>query len=258
MLDFMTNNKIYEFQSTNQVATILSYFDSNYIMDVVEDELQKKLNKFDTIPSPNIVESFELIFKQLYPIYPTDTDNIDDSRQETYRSIIKSIANRYNLIYNIDNVDDISYLYSLAKYMYDFYVSKFDLYLVDFYVRFLQDQKEEIYNALNLEMYKKNKDVSTNYSSAVFEDNKLAIISANLPMVLKFISSMPVLDSSIYQYTYNNDDIVSLFTDNINTTASIYQMYNNMMNADQLIKTNIIIQIRLKMQMINKVIIPTA
>nr|DAY65824.1 MAG TPA: hypothetical protein [Caudoviricetes sp.] len=258
MLDFMTNNKIYEYQSTNQVSVLLSYFDSNYVMDIVEDMLQTKLNKFDTIPSPNIVESFESIFKSYYTNYPTDSDNIDETREETYRSIIKIIASKYNILYDINNLEDNMYLYTLAKYMYDFFVSKFDLYLIDFYVKFLRDQKEDIYNQLNLEGYKKNKDVSTNYSMAVFEDPKLAMIAAHLPMVLKFVSNMTVTDETIYRYIYKDPDIVSLFTDNLHTTgSSIYQLYNMMMSSNQLIQTNIIIQIRLKMQMTNKVINPT-
>ena len=55
MLDFLTNDKVYEIQANGQISMILSQFDSGYIMDIVEDTLRQLFNNFDTIPRPNVV-----------------------------------------------------------------------------------------------------------------------------------------------------------------------------------------------------------
>ena len=59
MLNFLMNDKEYEIQANMQVATILSQFDSNYIMDVISDTIDQQFQTFNTITRPNIVQSFE-------------------------------------------------------------------------------------------------------------------------------------------------------------------------------------------------------
>ena len=50
MLDFLMNDKEYEIQANGQVATILSQFNSDYVMDVVRNTLSEQFNHFDTVP----------------------------------------------------------------------------------------------------------------------------------------------------------------------------------------------------------------
>ena len=46
MLNFLMNDKEYEIQANMQVATILSQFDSNYIIGVLEDTINNQFNYF--------------------------------------------------------------------------------------------------------------------------------------------------------------------------------------------------------------------
>lgn len=249
MIDFMTNNKIYEYQSTNQVAVILSQFDSNYVMDLVESQIQDQFNYFDTNPKSNNVEAYEMIFKQLYTNYPNDIDNIDDSRKEVYISIIKAICFRFNLQFNFDDDMDI---YTFAKYLYDFFVSNFNNYMVNFYTRFIREQKDSLYEQLNLEEYKRNKDTSTNYSRLVFDDEKIVILSANIPTIIKYISSLSVSDDLIYRYSYGDDpDKISILADHISAPYGIFGIYTSLINNNDFMYTNIVTQVRLRLQMEN-------
>ena len=65
MLDFLMNNREYELQSDNQLASILVQFDSDYAMNVIEDTLTQMFNRFDTLPKPNIVKAFKQTFQLL-------------------------------------------------------------------------------------------------------------------------------------------------------------------------------------------------
>lgn len=248
MLDFLTNNKIYELQSDNQIASILSQFDSNYIMDVVENTLQDMFNSFDTFSKPNVPKAYEDVFKTLYNAYPTDQDNINDTRYETYKSIISIICNRYGLQFNETEYTD---MYTMAYILYDFFVSRFNFYMVDFYSRYIYEQRNDIYRTLNLEELSKERDTSSNYGRMVFGDQEcMATITANLPMVLNFLRSIDTIeDSTIYSYAYgNNIDAISMLLNHILVPTSIYNIYNNQLFNPELY-ASIITHIRIRIQM---------
>ena len=88
MLDFLMNNREYELQSDNQLASILVQFDSDYAMNVIEDTLTQMFNRFDTLPKPNIVKAFKQTFQQLYTTYPYDQEQISAKEKEMYRDVI--------------------------------------------------------------------------------------------------------------------------------------------------------------------------
>lgn len=50
----------------------------------------------------------------------------------------------------------------------------------------------ELYDAMNLGNLKKNKDVSTIYSKKIFQDPRLAIVNANIDMVVTYICGMDI------------------------------------------------------------------
>ena len=108
MLDFLMNDKEYEIQANGQVATILSQFNSDYVMDVVRNTLSEQFNHFDTVPKPNIAESFETYFKELLNTYPTDETNILETRHQTFTDIRDIICRQFALGFvNEDDVADV-------------------------------------------------------------------------------------------------------------------------------------------------------
>lgn len=247
MLDFLMNNREYELQSDNQLASILVQFDSDYAMNVVEDTLTQMFNRFDTLPKPNIVKAFKQTFQQLYANYPYDQEQISSKEKEMYRDVIEAVSKKYSFQF-IENEDTDIYL--AAMFIYDFFVSNFNNYLVSFFSRFLYEERDSIYSTFNLEQLKLNKDMSSNYGKAVFgQDNALLVITANLPLVLSYIKNMEVPDSRVYGYAYGAADIniINLFTTQVTNGLPLFALYNQLANND-ILRGDIITLIRLKMQ----------
>ena len=251
MLDFLINNKEFELQSNNQLAAILSQFDANYIIDIIDDTMTKRLNSFELVPAPNAIEAFESNFKALRDIYPFDLDNIEDTRHTAYREVIRIISTRFNLQFEEQEYLDF---YTMAYYLSDFFVSKFNNYLVTFYDRFIEQEKANIYSNFRLEEMKKNKDTAAAYSKIVFgNDEAIALIVANLPYVLNNIKNLPVSDHDIYSIIYqDNTDAIQLLEENITPVAGIFNIFNNILFNEFMYPT-VITHIRMAIQMSHQI-----
>ena len=247
MLNFLMNDKVYEIQANNQISVILSQFDSGYVMDIVEDTLTSLFNNFDTIAKPNVVQAFESNFKELYSIYPTDISNINQCRLETYMTIIDIICKKYELKYvQPENID----IFTIAAYFYDFFVSRFNQYIINFYSRYIMDEKDNIYTNMNLESLKKNKDVSSVYSHLTFNnDEALAVVTANLPTVLRNLAaSTQVPDHLVYYYTYGNQPaVINIFESSLTPIRPLFTRFNSLLFND-LLYGPMIVNIRLQIQ----------
>lgn len=246
MAGFLSNNKAYEVQANNQVASLLAEFDSGYIMGVIEDTLNQVFTHFDIISRPNIVQSFETNFKEMYNIYESDLDNINQCRIETYQTIIDYICKKFQLYFRQpENVD----LYTLAYFLYDFFVSRMNVYMIQFYVKHIIAEKENLINFLNIEELKKEKDPNFVYNQRVYGNDMMASIATNLPIVLKTLAECTrVTDHQIYVYTYGQQpDIVQLIEDSVSPTVPIFNRYNSILFNDSLygpILTHIRIQLQ--------------
>lgn len=247
MIGFLTNNKIYEIQSNTQLSVILSQFDSGYVMDVVEETLKDIFNNFDTIARPNAVLAFEQNFKELYANFPSDLDNINQCRIETYTTIIDFICKKFDLRFvQQDDVD----LYTLAFHMYDFFVSKFAYNMVEFYTRFIIAEKDNIITTINPDEYRKQRDMSSTYNKTIFgNDETLAIIAANLPEVLKNISMNVIPDHTVYFTIYGADNlpVINLMETYISPTVSLFVRFNSIL-FNEIMYGSIITQIRMRLQ----------
>ena len=250
MIDFLTNSKEYEIQANGQLTSILSQFDSDYVMHIIADTIENQFQRFDTLPKPNAVESFEQIFKQLFDMYQFDSDNILATRVEAYQSIIHILKSKFD--FEFRETDDMDW-FTVTKYLYDFFISNFNNYLVNFYVRYIMNEKDNIYSSMNLEELKKQKDVSSIYGRYAFSDSEsLAVIAANLPLVLSNLKNIDIPDSVIYRYAYGNTEpILDMFMSHIRPNNSLFQLYNSLL-FNEYLYPNIITQVRLKLQMENK------
>lgn len=250
MLDFMMNNKIYEIQANNQLSVILSQFDADYVVSIVDDTLQRQLNTFDLIGPPNAVLACEDLFKEYYLTYPNEHTNIDIGRDTLYRKIINKICKWMNLTFNqFPNTD----IYTLAYYLYDFYVARFNKYLVTFYDKYLEEEKDQIYASFYLEeLGAKNKDMSSIYSKMAFSNDKsIALVVANLQYVLTHLRDMPITDEYIYRLIYRDDVIVNLLLNNITSSSGVFALFNKILFNPYLYPT-VVTHIRMEIQMTHK------
>lgn len=243
MAGFLSNSKVFEVQANNQVAALLAEFDSGYVMGVVEDTLNQLFNHFDLIPRPNIVQSFETIFKEMNNTYPSDLDNINQCRIETYQTIIGFICKKFELRFvQPENVD----LHTLAFFLYDFFVARLNIYMVQFYVKHILNEKESIINMLNMEEIMKNQDANFNYNRMAFGNDEMAAIASNIPFILQKLSQVPVMDHQILWYTYGQQpEIVQMIENAITPSVPIFNRFNAILFNEALygpIVTNIRIQ----------------
>lgn len=218
---FFTNSNTYTIQAENEVASILSNFSTEYINGVIGDILEDRLNSFSTIGKPNYVIAYESNFKNMMLQYPSDKDNIIQVRNDTYREIVDMIANAYKIevIYD-DDVD----IFTLARYMYDFFISNYNIYICNFFVAYINREKDGLYSSLNLDESKKSKDISTIYNKKMYSDIKIAIINANLDKVISFISTLDFSMEDILEFIYVNDQyVIRLFSDHLRPYYNLYK-----------------------------------
>lgn len=189
------NPHLFNIVSEGELSEVLSHYDTEYVLNIVQNAFQNRYNANSVIPMPNVVAAWEQNFKQLmaYYNYNEFTSRIQDVRNETYKEIISAICNEFNLNFTIDDEID---LYSAAFYLYDFFVSNFNSYLISFFSNYIYKERAEIYETMGLAEQRKNKDTSTTYGKRLYKDIKLAVINANIYTVVTNLFGMDIsLDS---------------------------------------------------------------
>ena len=244
MNEFTTNSQIYAIATENEISNILSHFSSEYIMDIINDNLNKRLS-YTMIPNPNIVNSFESNFRNLLSEYPFGSENIKDVREATYKEIINILCNYYNLQFN--DTGDIDY-FTAASCLYEFLISNFISGLTNFFCAFIISEKDNLYASLELENLKKNKDSSTTYNKKIYQDQKLAIINSNIYIVLNQIATYGINLYDIIRTIYPHPDIYTFFENIISDNGDFYKTAYIALLNDEYSRPNLITNIRLTLQ----------
>ena len=178
---------------------VIRHFDTNMIFHTLED----KIENFDfaaTLPQANIVKSFEDQFAYMTEEYPGDAQNIRSIRLAVYTEIIQVLTAKFNLQYNVN--DESIDLYKAALYLYDFLIANRNKYIIDFFTAYIVNNKDSIYNSLQIEGIKKTRDISSNYGKMVYNDPKYNIISASMPKVLNMIREIDIRLENIFSSIY--------------------------------------------------------
>ena len=197
-LPFYYNSPMVNVDIDNQLAGILSQFNDDYIMDIITDSINNRIRLYN-LPQPNIVSAYEFTFKKLTDGFTSSTKEIMDTRERIYKTIIYRICEYYNLEF-IDH-DDTDY-YSIAYWMYDFFVSNFTKYLQTFYTLLLINERNSVYAAMD---HSSNDTNAMVYSKKIFKDPKLAFIHCNLEYVLSQIDPIDMNIEDILRYVYQSD-----------------------------------------------------
>ena len=192
-------NKAYHLISEGETTTILANFSVDFIYNITTDLLNSRYDDFNLLPKVNIVDSMEVAFKDLQNNYPSDIENIKTRRTQVYMEIIKIISRHTGVKFYYDENTDI---YSLARCIFDLFISNYNNTVFTFLYNFIYDQKDILYKSLDLEKSKKSKDISTIYNKQTYNDITLAIINANLDRVLGFISGMDIPAFEILKRVY--------------------------------------------------------
>lgn len=163
------------------IGSILSNFDSAWIIHTVQDSLNMRFRPFAD-PMPNFVDITNRQFDNILLASPDYSETINSTKEETFREIINTICNYYNLSIDIDSVSSME-LYGVAHMLYDIFISRFTDYMVSFYIRYVMGNIDSIYSYLsNDESIKKPREKDMQAKSYI--DPKFQLIHANLNKVI--------------------------------------------------------------------------
>ena len=227
------------------LGTILGNFSSEYILHVVDDSLRIKFRPFSD-EMPNLCDILERQFASIYANAPDYLDQVTYTRGETYQEIIRIICKYYNLQFN-GAFEDIepNELYGIARTMYDIFISRFTLYCIDFFTRYIVDNKESIYNMINNDPAAyRPKD-----GNKSLDDAMMVLIHANMNTIIMNMPAFDISFETLLSYfcdpvTYNR--LISLLSDN----GDIYKNYYASYIVDPKTTAEMITAIKLNLQSI--------
>lgn len=239
----MISTELYKISNEFNITRLLNNFDSQYIFDIIEDKLDN-IDYSATLLDSNIVASFEENFKMMMDQFPGDGQNIKMIREQTYIEIINILCNKFNLRFN--STDETIDIYTAAFYLYDFLVCNRNNIMINFFVSFIINNKEALYDFINTT--ESNVDSSVVYNRHVFDDYKYALISTKLEKVINYISNLDITLLNIFQSTYINQQII-LFLDNAFADLGNFfkEQYCSILNSPEIMPI-IITNIRLELQ----------
>ena len=215
-----TNLGPYDISSEKNLTDLLAHFDSDFVLGIIEDKITNR--HYIPIREANIIASFEQNFKTMHDMFPGDDENINTVRSRAYTEIVDILRKGFNLSCMLQDSTD---LYLAAYYLYEFLISDSGPIMINFFTSFIINNKDSLYNSLNLENYRKNKDSSTLYNKRIYVDPKYVTISANLELVLDNIITLDITLDNIIQTTYMNPQVVNLFAELITDKGDYFKDY---------------------------------
>ena len=182
------------------IGSILSNFETPWIMHTVNDSLNMKFRPFAE-PMPNFVD---IVNRQLDSVLynaPDFRDKIEETKIETNKEIIDAICTYYNLTFTqpIEEIHPVE-LFGISHTMYEIFISRFTDYMVDFFIMYIIKNVDSIYSYLMADgtiRKPKEKDLQ----GRNFIDSRFYVIHNNLNrIVLNMIS-----------YDITLEDLLSFF-----------------------------------------------
>lgn len=249
MGSFLNNQQAYNIHAENEASVILSNFNTSYIHGVIEDLLQERLTKFDSDTKPNFVLSYEMAFKEMLQTHPEDVLNINYTRDTTYEEIMNIIAKAFDmeLLYD-DSLDK----FTLASWMYDFFISNYDAYVCQFFSRFITKERDGLYTALGLDADKKSKDVSTIYNKKQYDDAKMAIINANLERAIGYVKQLDFPIEQVLSFIYTDrPEVVNLFMNHLRPNVDFFKSSYSSLLDNPMVYPLAMVMIKLDLQRLN-------
>ena len=200
----LAENSDYAIVSNNEAASIICRFTPEMIEDVANDALISKGREYSTT-LVNLVDSLEVNYKMSIAGLPEYSNELFSAREDSYRHIMNIICNAHQLQYNIpENID----IYTAASLTYDLLIAQFNGHIVNFFVNYINREKNMIYESL--ELASKRKDASP-YSKKLYSNSKMAIIHANLEYVLDNICAYDISFEDFIELAYIPDRVKAKF-----------------------------------------------
>ncbi len=245
------NSSLQIVNSERAVGTILSNFSTEFIMDVINDQLKMKFRPF--MPgSPNYVTVLEENFNLAKATNPAFAYQIDDVRGKTFKEIIDIICNFYNLEFIGEQIQDYTPndLYNLASILFDIFITNFTPRMINFFVRYIINNKEDIYNSIEgAEEFRKNKE-ATAYGRKMYTDGKLIVIHANLNNVLDNIAAHDIPFDLLINYLVTDPGMTNYLLSVLRDKNDLYKWHYASYITNPVTRPELFTAIKLSMQQI--------
>ena len=217
-------NNDYVIISNRELSSVLTYFSPEMVERVIDDNLEDRIRDRSPVIG-NMVESYESNFKLAIDSYADINRELVEYRYNTYRMIISKLCRIHNLSVTFPENEDP---YTLAFYVYDFLISRFQDNIIDFFFNYINQEKDNLYDRLSLEDLRKSKDSTSIYTKKIAKngDVKMAIICANLHSVLYNMSGFDITLEDIFRYVYlGHPNVSNYLTERIADIGNFYQQY---------------------------------
>lgn len=219
MSDLNFNNEMFNLVRENELADILSHYNSEYVFSVVQDALQRRYT-VNVVAIPNVVNAWEQNFKAIIDQYgPSVVQEVTRVRNETYREIINIICREFKLNFTVADVD----IFSAAYKIYQLFVCDFSELIVSFLSRYIYKERNSIYESMGLSELKKNKDSGNIYSKKVFKDSRIAIINSYIDTVIENLSALEFDFYTIINYAITSKELAQYYIDLVSSSGDFFR-----------------------------------
>lgn len=202
----INSNSDYSVVSNAEAASIINRFTPEMIEDIINNAIANKFRNY-TNQLVNIVSAIDQNNKIAMASLPDFSNEIKQTGEELYMSIIQKICTAHNLTFVGDTSTD---LYSTAYVLYDFFISQFNLYMYNFFTTYINRERNTLFE--NLELANKKKE-NSGYSKKIYKNDnpKLAVIHANLEYVIDNIFSYDIDFNTFVDYACIPDRVKGQF-----------------------------------------------
>lgn len=242
----MMNNYVGSIDTDGAIGSILSNFDSSWIMHTISDSLNMKFRPFEE-PMPNFVDILNRNFDMTNAAAPDYKEETERVRTESFKEIIETICNYYGLSFT-ESFDDIypTELYGIAHTLYDIFISRFTDYTIDFFINYIINNSDSIYAyLLNDETVKKPKE--KDIPPGTYIDPKFYLIHSNLNKIILNMASYDISLEVLLSYFVDPASAARL-TQLLHDTGDIYKFHYVIYLQDQRYMAQLLTCIKLKLQ----------
>lgn len=240
------NNYINSIDTDAAIGSILSNFETPWIMHSVYQSLNMKFRPFSE-PMPNFADIVNRQLDNVLGQAPDFRDKVEETKVETNKEIIEAICQYYNLSFLVP-FEEIhpNELYGITHTLYDVFVSRFTDYMVDFYISYIINNVDSIYAYLlsdpNIKKPKEKELQGRN-----FLDPKFYVIHNNLNRIIINMISYDITLEDLIGFFLPGPvgvRILQLISDN----GDIYKNHYAAYLQDQRYMADLLTVIKLKMQ----------
>ena len=233
------NMEMSAIETDRALADILDNFSGDYIQDLINRAFIWKFRPYEN-RMPNYAYLFQQQYIGIKSNYVGATPEvIVEDELETYRFIIGTICENYNLSVDLTDLPDEN-TYSLCFLLCQLLLSEFTDKMVQFFTNYITNHLEELVNALPED----KKNLKSSYSKKVYTDPIQICAYENMALILEMVASLdiPFHDLLVAISDPNTADFIDTYVDDI---GDIYKYHFAKYILDPTTKTQMITIIKL-------------